>query len=66
MARLGTEQSIVQRPLIKYATEAGWTELPRDEALRLRRGEGGLVLHDVLIRQLQLLNPGVIDDVVTA
>lgn len=57
----GTEQTTVQRPLIRYAEEAGWTYLPRDEALRLRRGDGGMVLHDVTVSQLQRLNPGIVD-----
>jgi len=58
---LSSERAVVQRPLIRYATEAGWTYLPLDEALRLRRGEAGLVLHEVLVQQLQRLNPGVVD-----
>nr|WP_244880563.1 type I restriction endonuclease [Thermus parvatiensis] len=63
---LGGERGAVQNPLIRYAVEAGWTYLPPDEALRLRRGETGIVLHEVLIRQLQRLNPGVVDDAVKA
>ncbi len=59
--KLGTEKTAVQNPLIKYAVEAGWTYLSPDEALRLRRGETGLILHDVLVDQLQRLNPGVVD-----
>jgi type I restriction enzyme R subunit len=61
MSRLGSERNVVQNPLIRYAVEAGWRFLPRDEALRLRRGEGGTVLHDVLVEQLQRLNPGTVD-----
>jgi type I restriction enzyme R subunit len=57
----GTEQTTVQRPLIRYTEEAGWTYLPHDEALRLRRGDGGMVLHDVTVSQLQRLNPGIAD-----
>ncbi|QIA27742.1 HsdR family type I site-specific deoxyribonuclease [Thermaerobacter sp. PB12/4term] len=63
---LGNERAAVQNPLIRYAEEVGWRYLPPDEALRLRRGETGIVLHEVLVRQLQRLNPGVIDDVVKA
>ena len=61
MARLGNELTAGQRPIIRYAEEAGWTHLARTEALRLRRGESGLVLHDVLLEQLQRLNPGAVD-----
>jgi len=61
MAHLGSERGAVQNPLIRYATEAGWEYLPPDEALRLRRGEEGAVLHEVLVKQLQRLNPGVVD-----
>jgi type I restriction enzyme R subunit len=57
----GAERPAVQSPLVRYATQAGWTYLPPEEALRLRRGEGGLVLHEVLVQQLQRLNPGVVD-----
>lgn len=56
-----SERDTVQNPLLRYALEAGWTYLPPDEALRLRRGETGLVLHEVLAWQLQRLNPGVVD-----
>ncbi|MGQ9573602.1 MAG: type I restriction endonuclease subunit R, partial [Dehalococcoidia bacterium] len=58
---ISSERRTVQNPLLRYATEAGWTYLSPDEALRLRRGEAGLVLHEVLVRQLQRLNPGVVD-----
>lgn len=58
---VGSERRTVQNPLIRYAVEAGWTYLPPEEALRLRRGECGIVLHEVLARQLQRFNPGVVD-----
>ena len=58
---LGGERGAVQSPLVRYATQAGWTYLPPEEALRLRRGEAGVVFHDVLVQQLQRLNPGVVD-----
>lgn len=32
-------------------------------ALRLRRGDSGIVLHEVLAQQLERLNPGVMDSV---
>jgi type I restriction enzyme R subunit len=57
----GSERRTVQNPLVEYAVEAGWTYLSPDEALRLRRGHSGIVLHDVLLQQLQRFNPGIID-----
>ena len=38
---LGAERAAVQAPLVRYATEIGWAYLPPEEALTLRRGEGG-------------------------
>ncbi len=61
MSPFGSERSTVQMPLIRYAEDAGWTYLPPDEAVRLRRGEQGVLLHDVLVERLQRLNPGVVD-----
>lgn len=58
---LGGERIAVQDPLVRYAEEAGWKYISREEAQRLRRGEEGLILHDVFVRQLQRLNPGVVD-----
>ncbi len=59
--RLGGERRTVQEPLIRYAEEAGWEYLPPEEALRLRRGPESPVLHEVLIGQLQRLNPEIVD-----
>jgi type I restriction enzyme R subunit len=58
---LRSERRTVQNPLIRYAMEVGWTYLPPEEAERLRRGVDSPILWDVLIGQLQRLNPGVID-----
>ncbi len=55
------ERRTVQEPFLRYAEEAGWTYLPPEEALRLRRGPESPVLHDVLIQQLQRLNPETVD-----
>jgi type I restriction enzyme R subunit len=55
------ERRTVQNPMIRYAEEAGWTYLPPEEAKRLRRGEDSPILWEVLIQQLQRLNPGVIN-----
>ncbi|MCX7855897.1 MAG: HsdR family type I site-specific deoxyribonuclease, partial [Anaerolineae bacterium] len=58
---LGSERRAVQNPFIRYAQEAGWTYLPPDEAKRLRRGETGLLLHEVFVSRVIALNPGVVD-----
>ncbi|MBI3616570.1 MAG: HsdR family type I site-specific deoxyribonuclease [Candidatus Omnitrophica bacterium] len=58
---VGSEKSAVQNPLIRYATEAGWTYLSPEEILDRRRGVTSPVLDSVLIQQLQRLNPGVVD-----
>ncbi|MDI3538253.1 MAG: type restriction enzyme subunit [Bacillota bacterium] len=63
MSYFGNERPAVQNPLILYAVEAGWTYLPPEDALRLRRGEFGIVLHEVLAGQLQRLNPGFVDNI---
>ena len=58
---LGSERGAVQYPLIRYAEEVGWEYVPPKEALLLRRGKTGIVLHEVLVDQLQKLNPDVVD-----
>jgi type I restriction enzyme R subunit len=58
---LASEFGVVQGPLVRYATEVGWGYLSPEEAVRLRRGETGAVLWEVLVGQLQVLNPGVVD-----
>lgn len=58
---LGTEAGAVQYPLVHYATEAGWEYVSRERARELRRGDTGIVFHDVLTHQLQKLNPGTVD-----
>jgi len=60
VASLASERKVVQSPLIKYAVEAGWTYLSREEALRLRQGDTGILLLDVFYRQVQRLNPGMV------
>lgn len=55
------EAAAVQKPLIRYAKEAGWTYLSPDDALRLRGGEDRMVLGDVFFRQAQDLNPKIVD-----
>ncbi|HEY5908999.1 MAG TPA: HsdR family type I site-specific deoxyribonuclease [Verrucomicrobiae bacterium] len=68
-ANLGTESTTVQHPLTRYAGQAGWTILSKEEATALRRGESGMFFYDLLKAKLQALNPGVItsdlaDDVI--
>ena len=59
---LGSESNSVQRPLVRYAIEAGWTYLSPDEALNLRQlGVTSPVLDAVLLRQLTKLNPGIVN-----
>lgn len=58
---LGGEVSAVQNPLLRYAEEAGWKRISPEEALRLRGGKTGIFLYDVLVSQLQKLNPGVVN-----
>jgi type I restriction enzyme, R subunit len=58
---VGGEKSAVQNPFLRYAEEAGWSYLSPEQALDLRRGITSPVLDSVLVRQLQRLNPGVVD-----
>lgn len=57
-----SEKSIVQDPLIKYATQIGWTPITRDEAVALRGGEAGLFFYDILKKKLIELNKGIVND----
>lgn len=58
---LGAERPAVQTPFRRYAQEVGWQYLSPEEARRLRRGEDGLLLHDVFIQKVQELNPEAVD-----
>ena len=58
---VSSERRVVQNSLIHYATEASWTCLAPDQTQRLRRGKENPLLHQVLVDQLQRLNPGVVD-----
>src|SRR5712691_5408641 len=62
MPKLPTERSSVQNPIIKYATQVGWTKVSQEEALSLRKGEGGQLFYDVLVERLKALNHGIVDD----
>ena len=68
-SNLGTESVTVQHPLTRYAGQAGWIILSREQSTILRRGESGLLFYDVLRAKLVELNPGVVtpelaDDVI--
>lgn len=56
MPPLGNEKYSVQNPLIKYATEVGWTYISPEKALALRGGETGVVFKEIFIAQFQKLN----------
>jgi type I restriction enzyme, R subunit len=58
---LGAERRAVQNPFIKYATEAGWTYLKREDALVLRNGGVESPLLDaVFVDYVHRLNPGIV------
>jgi type I restriction enzyme R subunit len=59
--KAGSEQGAVQNPFVRYAAEVGWTKLTRERALELRGDESGIVFTNVLVGELQALNPGVVD-----
>src|SRR5437879_3668073 len=54
---LGSERGAVQSPFIRYARASGWTPLSRDDALNARGDESGIVFTDILVSQLEALNP---------
>src|SRR5436309_10282824 len=58
---LGGERVSVQNPFIRYATDGGWDYLNREQAEALRGGESGVIFTDVLVDQLQALNPGTVN-----
>ncbi|NLH39789.1 MAG: HsdR family type I site-specific deoxyribonuclease [Elusimicrobia bacterium] len=61
MSNFDNEKSTVQNPMIKYAKDIGWAYLTRDEALNLRKGEGGLFFYEVLKSKLLDLNSGIVN-----
>lgn len=63
---LASERGTIQKPILRYAQEAGWAYLPPEEALRLRGGEDKPFLHPVLAEQIQRLNPGVVTEAAQA
>lgn len=60
MRTLGSEQSSVQSPLLRYAEAVGWTPASRDEALTLRRGASGTMFYRLVEETLLKLNPGIV------
>ncbi len=60
MTALATEAATVQFPLVEHAVAVGWERVSEAEALRKRRGEGGLFFYDELEATLLRLNPGVV------
>jgi len=56
-----SEQSAVQRPMLKYAQQVCWEYVSPEQALAMRGGDTGLYLRPVLEEQLLRLNPGVVD-----
>ena len=59
---LGTERRSVQNPIIKYATEVGWTYVTEEEALQMRGGENRLLFSQLFMAQMQRLNPDFMTD----
>lgn len=59
-SKLALESTTVQFPLVDHAAAAGWERVSETEALRKRRGEGGLFFYDELEAALLRLNPGVV------
>jgi len=54
---LGSESRAVQHPFLEYASASGWAYLNREQAEAMRGGESGVLFPDVLVDQLQNLNP---------
>ena len=57
-----SERAAVQNPMLKYADKIGWQFISASEAIRMRRGDTGLYLADVLKTQLMKLNSGILDE----
>lgn len=62
MPVLATESGAVQFPLVKHASEIGWTVVSDTEALSKRRGEGGLFFYEELTATLMALNPSFVNE----
>jgi type I restriction enzyme R subunit len=62
MPRGFTERATVQDPLVKYATEVGWSAVSQAEQVTLRKGEAGLFFYQVLRDELIQFNPDVVTE----
>ena len=56
-----SERYAIQNPMLKYAQQIGWEYLTSTEALKLRGGDTGLYLDELLAAQLMRLNPDTVD-----
>lgn len=61
MLKLSSERESVQKTMVKYAREAGWEYVEREEAARLKGGRTGLLFKETFARQMQKLNSGFIN-----
>ena len=52
-----TERNIVQKPLLKYASQAGWEIISENSACDFRKGESGKLFYKILKQSLMKLNP---------
>lgn len=62
MPVLATESGSVQFPLVRHASEIGWSVVSDTDALSKRRGEGGLFFYEELTAALITLNPGIVSE----
>ena len=53
---IGAERSAVQAPLLRYAQQVGWTYVDPETAIRLRRNETGILLHEIFNKVVLKLN----------
>ena len=51
-----TEFNTVEKPLLKYAQQAGWEFVSPEQALTLRKGESGTLFYPILKKSLITLN----------
>lgn len=61
-----SEAGTVQFPMVRHATEIGWTPLPPEVAKQKRGGEAGMLLRDELAAKLAEFNPWLPPDAVQA
>ncbi len=57
---ISSERKTVQEPIIRYAQDVGWEYIPPEEVPALRGDESVPILREMLLEQLQKLNPDVI------